>query len=328
MWWNCARSALRISPKNILKFPRRGVRGQNFENRPLIQSQDETKWSQLIKPTIFTIGFGSTLMCGNFIYKYEVKLKEKYQNFAVAGRNELNWKYFSNLPNEGAEKYGDWRKRLNEYWNSLSKEQREVIIPIIAVNCIVFLFWKIPAAGNFMMRNFCSNPAATTGTCIPMLLSAFSHVGIMHLGFNMMALNSFGPKLVEMLGTEHFIATYLTAAVFSSWTSYVYKVATSRTGLSLGASGALFALIGIYGTLFPENELAIIFLPMFSFSADAGIKGLACLDIVGIILRWKVLDHAAHLGGLLFGIMWIRYGIHYVDPLLKWWHEQRRTWIK
>ena len=117
----------------------------------------------------------------------------------------------------------------------------------------------------------------------------------------MMALNSFGPKLVEMLGTEHFIATYLTAAVFSSWTSYVYKVrkhakflydlfiyfflmlqvATSRTGLSLGASGALFALIGIYGTLFPENELAIIFLPMFSFSADAGIKGLACLDIVG-----------------------------------------------
>ena len=91
---------------------------------------------------------------------------------------------------------------------------------------------------------------------------------------------------------------------------------------------------------------------MFSFSADAGIKGLACLDIVGkklhyyefftkkflsfsykfkfpgIILRWKVLDHAAHLGGLLFGIMWIKYGIHYVDPLLKWWHEQRRTWIK
>ena len=104
MWWNCARSALRISPKNILKFPRRGVRGQNFENRPFIQSQDETKWSQLIKPTIFTIGFGSTLMCGNFIYKYEVKLKEKYQNIAVAGRNEDLWKYFSNLPNEGAEK--------------------------------------------------------------------------------------------------------------------------------------------------------------------------------------------------------------------------------
>ena len=71
--------------------------------------------------------------------------------------------------------YGDWRKRLNEYWNSLSKEQREVIIPIIAINCIVFLFWKIPAAGNFMMRNFCSNPAATTGTCLPMLLSAFRY---------------------------------------------------------------------------------------------------------------------------------------------------------
>ena len=50
--------------------------------------------------------------------------------------------------------------------------------------------------------------------------------------------------------------------------------------------------------------------------------------IPGIILRWRVLDHAAHLGGLLFGIVWIKYGIHLVDPLLKWWHEQRRTWIK
>ena len=96
----------------------------------------------------------------------------------------------------------------------------------------------------------------------------------------------------------------------------------------MGASGALFALIGIYGTLFPENELAIIFLPMFPFRADTGIKGLACLDVVGLILKWRVLDHAAHLGGLLFGIIWIKYGIHYVDPLLKWWHEQRRTWIK
>ena len=33
-----------------------------------------------------------------------------------------------------------------------------------------------------------------------------------------------------------------------------------------------------------------------------GLKALLCLDTVGLIMRWKLFDHAAHLGGALFGL--------------------------
>ena len=55
--------------------------------------------------------------------------------------------------------------------------------------------------------------------------------------------------------------------------SYRFRVITGTAGMSLGASGALFTILGIYGTLMPESRWSIIFLPMYSFSAEDGIKG-------------------------------------------------------
>ena len=54
---------------------------------------------------------------------------------------------------------------------------------------------------------------------------------------------------------------------------FFFQVVTGTAGMSLGASGALFTILGIYGTLMPESEWSIIFLPMFSFTAENGIKG-------------------------------------------------------
>ena len=51
--------------------------------------------------------------------------------------------------------------------------------------------------------------------------------------------------------------------------------------MSVGASGALFTILGIYGTLMPDSQWSIIFLPMVSFSAENGIYGLMAFDIIG-----------------------------------------------
>ena len=40
-------------------------------------------------------------------------------------------------------------------------------------------------------------------------------------------------------------------------------------------------MIGIYGTLFPDRQIALIFAPMYPFSADTGIKALGLLDSIG-----------------------------------------------
>lgn len=97
--------------------------------------------------------------------------------------------------------------------------------------------------------------------------------------------------------------------------------------MSLGASGALFTILGIYGTLMPDSQWSIIFLPMFSFSAENGIYGLMAFDVIGLIVRWGVLDHAAHLGGMMFGIWWIKEGYKRVKPAVKLWDEEIRDQV-
>ena len=41
------------------------------------------------------------------------------------------------------------------------------------------------------------------------------------------------------------------------------------------------AMLGIYGALFPDHQIALIFAPMYPFSADTGIKGMGILDTIG-----------------------------------------------
>lgn len=45
-----------------------------------------------------------------------------------------------------------------------------------------------------------------------------------------------------------------------------------------------------------------MFLPMFQFSADNAIKVVMAIDVIGCFMGWKYFDHAAHLGGALFGV--------------------------
>lgn len=52
----------------------------------------------------------------------------------------------------------------------------------------------------------------------------------------------------------------------------------------------------------PDAQLGIVFLPFFNVPAGLAIKGLIALDATGLIMNWRFFDHAAHLGGSLFGM--------------------------
>jgi rhomboid-like protein len=52
----------------------------------------------------------------------------------------------------------------------------------------------------------------------------------------------------------------------------------------------------------PDARLSIVFLPFFHFSAEQAIYGLIAFDLLGLIFRFRMFDHAAHLGGTLFGV--------------------------
>ncbi|KAM3834353.1 presenilin-associated rhomboid-like protein, mitochondrial isoform 2-T2 [Vipera latastei] len=199
---------------------------------------------------------------------------------------------------------------------------------IIAANVFVFCLWRIPTLSRIMVTYFTSNPASRV-LCFPMLLSTFSHFSLLHMVANMYVLWSFSTSIVSILGREQFMAVYLSAGVFSTFVSYVCKMATGKFGPSLGASGAIMAVLGAVCTKIPEAKLAIIFLPMFTFTAGNALKAVIALDSVGLILGWRFFDHASHLGGVLFGIWYVMYGNKLIwnnrEPVVKAWHTVK-TW--
>jgi len=93
-------------------------------------------------------------------------------------------------------KAGDFRHRLNAWWNHLCPAEK-VVCGIIAANAAVFLAWRVPQLTAFMTNYFMASPMARA-TALPMLLSSFSHYDFLHLFINMYVLWSFAPDASVM----------------------------------------------------------------------------------------------------------------------------------
>ncbi|XP_040929365.1 presenilins-associated rhomboid-like protein, mitochondrial isoform X2 [Betta splendens] len=273
--------------------------------------------SRLIRPFVFTIGFTGCSFGSAAIWQYE-SLKSRVQSYFDDMR--ADW-----LDKLRPQKRGDIRKEINQWWNKLTEGQKTVS-GIIAANVIVFCCWRVPSLQRFMIKYFTANPASKT-LCSPMLLSTFSHFSFLHMAANMYVLWSFSTSAVTMLGREQFMAVYLSAGVVSTFVSYVSKMVTGRFGPSLGASGAIMTVLAAVCTKMPEAKLAIIFLPMFTFSAANALKAIVAMDTAGLVLGWKFFDHAAHLGGAMFGIWYVLFGHELMwknrEPFVKFWHNLR-----
>jgi rhomboid-like protein len=81
----------------------------------------------------------------------------------------------------------------------------------------------------------------------------------------------------------------------------------------------------------PDIQLGIIFLPGVQFSADTALKCILAVDIAGIIAGWQFMDHAAHLGGCVFGIAFSYFGARPMgiirDNVMTFWHNLRTNGI-
>lgn len=277
--------------------------------------------SRLWKCFLFTVAFTTGSFAGVTIWEYET-VRSRAMN-ALRARLNMNW--FKDKIKTSKQDVEVWRKDMSSWWNKLSPGER-IFAPILGLNVLVFGLWRIPQLQPMMVKYFASNPAAKA-VCWPMFLSTFSHYSLLHLAANMYVLHSFSHAAVATLGREQFLGLYLSAGVIASFASHIFKTIVAQPGLSLGASGAIMAILGYVCTQYPDTQLSVVFLPMYTFSAGAAIKVIMGIDLAGVLLGWRIFDHAAHLGGALFGIFWAYYGSQRVWPLREhfvgYWHELR-----
>jgi membrane associated rhomboid family serine protease len=131
-------------------------------------------------------------------------------------------------------------------------------------------------------------PGVADGSYWQLLTSAFAHVSLWHIGFNMLALWVLGPQLEMVLGRARFLAVYLLSALTASAT--VYWLSGPFT-LTLGASGAVFGLMGalVVVALKVHGSMSAI-LPWIGFNF--------VLTFIVPNISWQ-----GHLGGFVGGLL-------------------------
>ena len=131
-----------------------------------------------------------------------------------------------------------------------------------------------------------------------MIMSGFIHADITHLLFNMITFFFFAFPLEQFLGTGKFVALYLVGLVVSHTCTW-YKERNNPQYASLGASGAISAVLFAYIVYFPSTMLLVFFIPMpamvFAF-LYVGYSWWASKNANDRI------NHDAHLCGALSGL--------------------------
>lgn len=218
---------------------------------------------------------------------------------------------------------------LGEFLSTNISTGRKVIAGIVLTNIMVFACWKMKFLYSTMTKYYL-NSAEKSTKISSMLFSTFSHQSFLHLFVNMYVLWSFSAPLAALYCPEELTAVYITSGVVASFAAMTHKIIIKSPMPSLGASGAILAMIGIIACHYPQQRVQIALIGEIfphSFSIDTGIKGIIALDVLGLLLGWKLFDHAAHLGGMLFGLWFAKYGHTFLFKTNGYAEKVFRTWI-
>lgn len=124
----------------------------------------------------------------------------------------------------------------------------------------------------------------------------FLHAGIWHLVNNMLTLGVLGTSLEPLMGSVRFTVLYLVGGLVGSGAAYYYYQANDPYVVSVGASGAIFAVMGGLLWVVLRNR--------------GRVAGLTLRQML-IMLAWSIyfsfrmadVSWSAHLGGLLGGFL-------------------------
>jgi membrane associated rhomboid family serine protease len=150
------------------------------------------------------------------------------------------------------------------------------------------------------------------------LTHMFTHGGIFHLIINMFVLFSLGGLIERIIGRKRFIWFYLISGIFAGLLSVLLAGYLGTTPLGarifgpsdipmVGASGAIFAIAGLYVMLLPRLKFMIIFLPFFSLPAYIMVPLILFLVWIVTVITGLPVGNVAHFGGFLAGIFYGSY---------------------
>jgi len=188
---------------------------------------------------------------------------------------------------------------------------------LILINVVIFGYEMQLGGGlNAFVRTYGAIPSEIMqgADLYTLLTSTFLHGGIMHLLGNMLFLWIFADNIEAVIGNMRFLIFYLLGGLVAHAAHIAYD--PSSMVPTVGASGAIAAVMGAYLVMFPRSRVRVLFLifpfhiPAFIFlglwiyfQLESGIGSLQMRgEQIGGVAYW------AHIGGFVFGVL---YGFYY-----------------
>ena len=127
----------------------------------------------------------------------------------------------------------------------------------------------------------------------------FLHSGLIHLGFNVIGLLIFGQQLERLYGYTRFLVIYILAGLAGSITSYVFSLSASPNIIGVGASGAVFGILGALVAFFLSNR------GLLGEMGRQTLIGLLALAAINLAVGFAMpgIDNFAHIGGFAGGFL-------------------------
>lgn len=139
----------------------------------------------------------------------------------------------------------------------------------------------------------------------------FLHGGWMHIIFNLLALWMFAGELEQVWGSRLFLRFYIYsgigAGLFISLLNFVLYSKFGATGVTIGASGALYAILLAYGMTWPNREILLWF--VIPIKMKYLVIGFGIFEFFGTLSTASGaggnVSHIGHLGGLISGFIFM-----------------------
>ena len=209
---------------------------------------------------------------------------------------------------------------------------------LLAINVLAFLAtWVLGRSGIDLNALFGLHFFMASDFHVWQFLTyMFLHGGFTHILFNMFALWMFGSVIERVWGPKKFIFYYIVCGVgagiaqeivqyinFSMQGLAAYEYVSNggqrmamdvflNQWMTIGAAGAVYGILLAFGMIFPNERLFIIPIP-FPIKAKWLIVGYIFIELFSAMGQSDGVAHMAHLGGMLFGFLLIRYWQHHPD---------------
>ena len=143
------------------------------------------------------------------------------------------------------------------------------------------------------------------------LTSIFSHGGLYHLAANSIVLFFFGPLVERYTGSKKFVALFLAAGALAGLGHTGISLALGDGSRVLGASGAVFAVMGVLTVLKPDLRVLLFFvIPLPLYILTGGFALISVLFFINPSAAGTAgmgnVAHFAHLVGLVIGLWYGR----------------------